>query len=96
VAHDGQGRAQAKINKPDIACPESGNLYSQLVNRIRLSHVDAIDVGIEIEKIDITDLQAVIHESHHEVLDRVYGALLDASRKSLNEMSVLRQVVAIR
>ena len=64
--------------------------------RGRLSHVDAIDVGIEIEKIDITDLLAAIHESHHETLDQAYRSLLDSSRQSLNEMSALPQVIARR
>ena len=84
-------------NRPgSFPSPESGNLYTQLVARGRLSHVDAIDVGIEIEKIDITDLLAALHESHHETLDQAYRTMLDSSRQTLNEMSALRQVIARR
>jgi hypothetical protein len=84
-------------NRPgSFPSPELAELYAQLVKRGAQSYVDAFDVGIQIEQLDIADLQAAILESRHETLDQSYQVLLESSRYTLDQMSHMRQIVARR
>ncbi len=76
--------------------PELAELYTQLVKRGAQSYIDAVDVCIQIEQLDIADLQAAILESRHETLDQSYQVLLESSRYTLDQMSHMRQIVARR
>ncbi|MCB0076807.1 MAG: DUF2202 domain-containing protein [Anaerolineales bacterium] len=63
--------------------PDLQAMYDDLVAQGEASLVDALEVGIYIEEVDILDLQELIAESSKSDLDRVYGNLLDGSENHL-------------
>lgn len=63
--------------------PELQEMYDNLVERGAQSLTDALEVGIYIEEVDITDLQTLMAESDNGDLDRVYGNLLSGSENHL-------------
>ena len=62
---------------------ELQNLYYELVNKGRISHVDALFVGAMIEDLDIFDLKAFIEEADNTDIKTVYQNLMKGSRNHL-------------
>lgn len=58
-------------------------LYDQLVAQGSTSRTAALNVGVQIERLDIADLAAAIQQTDETLLDRVYANLRTASQKHL-------------
>jgi hypothetical protein len=59
------------------------NLYYELVNKGRISHVQALFVGATIEDLDIFDLKEFIQEADNVDIKTVYQNLMKGSRNHL-------------
>ena len=66
-------------------------LYSELVNKGKISLTDALTVGAMVEDLDIKDLQELINETDNEDIKIVYDNLMRGSRNHLRSFS--RQLV---
>jgi hypothetical protein len=62
-------------------------LYDSLVARGSASIGAALQVGVEIERLDIADLQQAIRETDEPMLGLVYGNLLSGSTRHLQAFS---------
>jgi hypothetical protein len=62
-------------------------LYTDLVGRGMLSLIDALEVGIEIEEMDMQDLQDAISTTDNRDVLMVYGNLFDGSSNHLAAFS---------
>lgn len=58
-------------------------LYDQLVAQGSTSRTAALNVGVQIERLDVADLAAAIQQTDEALLDRVYANLRAASQKHL-------------
>ncbi|MCK5525214.1 MAG: DUF2202 domain-containing protein [Thiomargarita sp.] len=63
--------------------PELQALYDSLVERGRISQIEALQVGALIEEVDIEDLQNAIAETENPTLENMYTNLLNASYNHL-------------
>lgn len=63
--------------------PELEHLYDELVAQGSVSLRDAIEVGIVIEKLDISDLKTLRAQTSRVAVKRVYTNLVDGSYKHL-------------
>jgi len=76
---------------PDPASEEMGvftntdiqALYDSLVERGRISQIEALQVGALIEEVDIADLQNAIAETENPVLENMYTNLMNGSYNHL-------------
>jgi len=76
---------------PDPASEETGvftnpdiqALYDSLVERGRISQIEALQVGALIEEVDIADLQNALAETENPALERVYTNLMNGSYNHL-------------
>ncbi len=87
---------QALLNKYALDAPSSLDsrgtfenadlqaLYDQLIEKGQLSLVDALEVGVAIEELDIADLKEIIEGGVPEDLEMVYENLLKGSYNHLN------------
>jgi len=62
---------------------ETGDLFEQLIGKGLESKAAAIQVGIDIETLDIRDLKEAIKASDDPVLTGIYKRLLDGSQRHL-------------
>ena len=60
------------------------DLYTELVEKGKVSYCDALQVGIEIENLDITDIDLALDEVEAKDVDRVLNNLLDGSYNHLD------------
>jgi hypothetical protein len=58
-------------------------LHDELVARGSASQAAALAVGVQIERLDVSDLAAAISQTDEAMLDRVYGNLRSASQQHL-------------
>ncbi|ODN30794.1 hypothetical protein A4H02_04275 [Fervidobacterium thailandense] len=65
------------------ADPEFEKLYNELVAEGKKSIVDAINVGIKIEKLDIEDLKEAISKTKNQDLTTVFTNLMQGSENHL-------------
>ncbi len=62
-------------------------LYSELVSRGELSYCDALQVGVDIEVLDIEDIEIALNEVQAADVTRVLQNLLNGSYNHLNAFS---------
>jgi hypothetical protein len=67
--------------------PELQSLYSTLVSKGLTSEVDALEVGMMIEEMDIVDLQEAIDNTDNDDIALVYENLLRGSRNHLRSFT---------
>jgi hypothetical protein len=89
---DAIGRKLDQYGIVDVALPEIGAFFDQdlqaryddLVAKGRISYVDALFVGVEIEETDLVDLTVAIDETVSRPLKRTYSRLLIGSQHHLD------------
>jgi hypothetical protein len=89
---DAIGRKLDQYGIVDVALPEIGAFFDQdlqaryddLVAKGRISYVDALFVGVEIEETDLVDLSVAISETDSRPLKRTYSRLLIGSQHHLD------------
>jgi hypothetical protein len=72
------GNGPGVFTDPDIQA-----LYNDLYNRGIVSLVEALQVGVDIEKMDITDLEELLFQEPRRDIKRVYENLLAGSESHL-------------
>lgn len=72
-----------------FADPELQQLYDELLAQGSLSVIDAYNVGVTIEEVDIADLEELIALSTHRDITRVAENLLRGSQRHLEEFNSL-------
>lgn len=60
------------------------DLFEDLVDRGQSSYCEALNVGIEIEELDIADIEFALSEVTAQDVNRVFGNLLNGSYNHLN------------
>ena len=80
----------AKDVRGEFADPQLRQLYRTLVADGLKSHADAIQVGIQIEELDIADLQANLLKVRQPDIQTVYQNLLRASEQHLRAFTSQR------
>ncbi len=68
----------------EFANPELQELYDNLVAKGLTSVNDAIDVGVIIERTDISDIQHLLDQTNNDNIIQVYTNLLDGSYSHLD------------
>ena len=71
IADPAAGKEVGEFTNPDLQA-----MYDELIDAGSVSLVDALEVGVEIEKADIADLSTAIASTTHNDIKTVYGNLL--------------------
>jgi hypothetical protein len=71
--------------------PVFSELYGVLVSRGELSYCDALQVGVDIEVLDIEDIETALYEVQAADVTRVLQNLLNGSYNHLNAFTSQRQ-----
>jgi hypothetical protein len=71
IADPAAGKEVGEFTNPDLQA-----MYDELIDAGSVSMVDALEVGVEIEKADIADLSTAIASTTHNDIKTVYGNLL--------------------
>lgn len=76
------GNSIGEFTNPDLQ-----HLFDDLVAKGQLSKIDALQVGVAVEEVDISDLQRFMALTEHTDIQNVYGSLLSASNNHLRAFS---------
>jgi len=81
-------------NKPGIFTNEViRKEYDHLLEKGELSLIDALEVGVEIEVMDIGDIERMLTETDKSDIERVLSNLLDGSNNHLDAFNTQLGIV---